>query len=282
MAANVVALAAFCWPFAAMALPAQAQAAVPFAAFALAPLAILVVLASLDGTVRSAHTLALLGILAAIGAAIRIVGTGVGGVEAVFILLILAGRVLGARFGLLLGVLTIALSSIMWGGIGPWTPFQMFACAWVGAGAGLLPRRRGPVPRGPRHSVRLPRGGEIAMLIGYGILASYAFGLLMNLWFWPFAVGTQTGISYEPGAPIGQNLASFVLYSLITSTLTWDTLRAVTTTIGLLVIGPAVLASLRRAKPVAPLAAAPTGQMLSERHAHLMRASSGAPRKDMP
>jgi energy-coupling factor transport system ATP-binding protein len=269
LAANIVALAAFCWPFAAMALPAQAQAAVPFAALALAPLAILVVLASLDGTVRSAHTLALLGILAAIGAAIRIVGTGVGGVEAVFILLILAGRVLGARFGLLLGVLTIALSSIMWGGIGPWTPFQMFACAWVGAGAGLLPRR-------------MPRWGEIAMLIGYGIVASYAFGLLMNLWFWPFAVGTQTGISYEPGASVGQNLASFVLYSLITSTLTWDTLRAVTTTIGLLVIGRAVLASLRRAKPVGPLAAPSTGHMPSERHAHLMRASSKAPRKDMP
>ena len=54
---------------------------------------------------RSAHTLALLGTLAAIGAAIRIVGTGVGGVEAVFILLILAGRAFGARFGLLLGML---------------------------------------------------------------------------------------------------------------------------------------------------------------------------------
>ena len=91
------------------------------------------------------------------------------------------------------------------------------------------------------------------MLIGYGIVASYAFGLLMNLWFWPFAVGTQTGISYEPGASVGQNLASFVLYSLITSTLTWDTLRAVTTTIGLLVIGRAVLASLRRRSPSGPL-----------------------------
>ncbi|MEU1971158.1 ATP-binding cassette domain-containing protein [Microbacterium sp. NPDC019599] len=267
LAANVVALAAFAWPFAAMAVPAQAQAAVPFAALALAPLAVIVVLASLDGTVRSAHTLALLGILAAIGAAIRIVGTGVGGVEAVFILLILAGRVLGARFGLLLGVLTIALSSLMWGGIGPWTPFQMFACAWVGAGAGLLPRR-------------LPRGGEIAMLIAYGVVASYAFGLIMNLWFWPFAVGTQTGISYEAGAALGQNLSSFLLYSLVTSTLTWDTLRAVTTTVGLLVVGRAVLASLRRAKPVAP--APPTGRTPSRSRADLMGASARSPRKETP
>jgi energy-coupling factor transporter ATP-binding protein EcfA2 len=237
---NVVALAAFCWPLVAAALPAQSQAAAPVIALALAPLAALVVLSLLDGTVRSAHSLALLGTLAAIGAAIRIAGTGVGGVEAVFILLILAGRAFGPRFGLLLGMLTIALSSLVSGGIGPWTPFQMFACAWVGAGAGLLPRMRGVA--------------EVVLLCAYGVTASYAFGLVMNLWFWPFAVGAGAGISYEAGAPLGQNLASFFVYSLVTSTLTWDTLRAITTVIGILVVGRAILGALRRAKPVAPAA----------------------------
>jgi energy-coupling factor transport system ATP-binding protein len=243
LAANLAALAAFCWPLVAGALPTQAQAAVPVVALALVPLAALIVLGLLDGTVRSAHTLALLGTLAAIGAAIRIVGTGVGGVEAVFILLILAGRAFGARFGLLLGMITIALSSLMWGGIGPWTPFQMFACGWVGVGAGLLPRLRG--------------WAEVALLCGYGIAASYAFGLVMNLWFWPFAVGGGTGISYEPGAPLPVNVGSFVLYSLVTSTATWDTLRAITTTIGILVVGTAVLGALRRAKPVAAASVTP-------------------------
>ncbi|BDV31666.1 hypothetical protein Microterr_23260 [Microbacterium terricola] len=243
VAANLVALAAFCWPLVAIALPEQAHAAVPYVAIALAPVAVVVVLAALDGTVRSAHTLALLGTLAAIGAAIRIVGTGVGGVEALFVLLILAGRAFGARFGLLLGALTIALSSVVWGGIGPWTPFQMFACAWVGAGAGLLTRR--------------VRGrAEIGMLCAYGIVASYLFGFLMNMWFWPFAVGAGTGISYIPGGSIAENLASFFVYSLLTSTAGWDTLRAVTTVIGLLVVGRPVLAALRRAKPVRPRSAA--------------------------
>ncbi|MGI9824316.1 ATP-binding cassette domain-containing protein [Agromyces sp. Marseille-Q5079] len=235
--ANLVALASFTWPLAAYALPSQATAAAPAAALALAPVAALVVLAALDGTVRSAHTLALLGTLAAIGAAVRIVGTGVGGVEAVFILLILAGRAFGARFGLLLGLVTIALSTVVTGTFGPWTPFQMFACAWVGAGAGLLPRR-------------MPRRVEIAMLCVYGVVASYAFGLIMNLWFWPFAIGSGSDISYEAGAPIGQNLSSFLLYSLVTSSITWDTLRAVTTVIGVVTIGAAVLAAFRRAKPV--------------------------------
>ncbi|GGI90785.1 ATP-binding cassette domain-containing protein [Pseudarthrobacter scleromae] len=236
-AANLLALAAFCWPLLAAALPQDAAAALPYAALAIAPLAVVAIVVSLDGSVRSAHTVALLGVLAAVGSAVRLASTGVGGVEAVFILLILAGRAFGAQFGMLLGAATIALSSALWGGIGPWTPFQIFACAWVGAGAGLLPRRvRGKA--------------ELWMLCGYGIVASYLFGLLTNLWFWPFAVGAGTGISYVPGAPLGTNLSSFLLYSLVTSTAGWDTLRAVTTIIGIAVVGRAILAALRRVKPV--------------------------------
>ncbi|WP_456284354.1 ATP-binding cassette domain-containing protein [Microbacterium sp. JZ101] len=234
--ANLVAVGAFLWPLFASALPTEAQAAVPYVAVAVAPLAVIAVLALLDGSVRSAHTLAHLAVLGAVGAAIRIVGTGVGGVEALFVLLILAGRVLGARFGLLLGAVSIGMSALLWGGVGPWLPFQMFACGWVAAGAGLLPRR--------------VRGrAEIAMLCVYGVAASYAFGLIMNMWFWPFAVGAGTGASYAPGAPLAENLASFLVYSLVTSTLSWDTLRAITTVVGLALVGTACLRALRRAKP---------------------------------
>ncbi|CAH0278319.1 Putative HMP/thiamine import ATP-binding protein YkoD [Arthrobacter sp. Bi83] len=239
-AANILALATFCWPLLAAALPEDAAAALPYAALAIAPLAAVAVVVSMDGSVRSAHTVALLGVLAAVGSAVRVASTGVGGVEAVFILLILAGRAFGPRFGMLLGAATIALSSALWGGIGPWTPFQIFACAWVGAGAGLLPRR-------------LRGKAELWMLGGYGILASYVFGLLTNLWFWPFAVGAGTGISYVPGAPLGTNLSSFLLYSLVTSTAGWDTLRGITTVVGIAVVGRAVLAALRRVKPVSSL-----------------------------
>jgi energy-coupling factor transporter ATP-binding protein EcfA2 len=246
-AANLLALGAFCWPLLAAALPEDAAAAVPYAALAIAPLAVVATVVSLDGSVRSAHTVALLGVLAAVGSAVRVASTGVGGVEAVFILLILAGRAFGARFGMLLGAATIAVSSALWGGIGPWTPFQIFACAWVGAGAGLL-------PRGARGRA------ELWMLCGYGALASYLFGLLTNLWFWPFAVGAGTGISYVAGAPLGTNLSSFLLYSLVTSTAGWDTLRAVTTIIGIIVVGRAVLAAFRRVKPVSSPAGSAGGR----------------------
>lgn len=235
--ANLAAAAAFLWPLVAIAVPSQAQAAVPYIALALAPLAVVLAMAALDESVRSAHTLALLAVLAALGAAIRVASTGVGGVEALFVLLILAGRAYGARFGLLLGAASIAVSALMWGGVGPWLPFQMFACGWVAAGAALLPRR--------------VRGwGEVVMLCVYGIAASYAFGLLMNMWFWPFAVGADTSISYVPGGWVGDNLANFLVYSLLTSTATWDTLRAVTTVVGIAWVGRAVLGALRRAKPV--------------------------------
>ncbi|MBT2588165.1 ATP-binding cassette domain-containing protein [Arthrobacter sp. ISL-95] len=236
-AANLLALGAFSWPLLAAALPQDAAAAVPFAALAIAPLAVVAVVLTLDGSVRSAHTVALLGVLAAVGSAVRVASTGVGGVEAVFILLILAGRAFGPRFGMLLGALTIAVSSVLWSGVGPWSPFQIFACAWVGAGAGLL-------PRGVRGRA------ELWMLCGYGVVASYVFGLLTNLWFWPFAVGAGTGISYAPGAPLATNLSSFLLYSLVTSTAGWDTLRAITTIIGIAVVGRAILAAFRRAKPL--------------------------------
>lgn len=235
VAASLFGLAGFAWPLVATAVPQDAQAAVPIVALALVPAVVIAIAFGLDRQMHSATTVALLGVLAAVGAAVRIAGTGVGGIEAVFVVMILAGRAYGARFGFLLGMLTIALSSVLWGGIGPWTPFQVFACGWVAAGAGLLPRIRS-------------RRWELAMLVGYGIVASYAFGLIMNFWFWPFAVGGSTAISYDAAGPLGQNLASFGLYSLVTSTLTWDTVRAITTSVGILLVGPAALAALRRAR----------------------------------
>ncbi|MWB98397.1 ECF transporter S component [Agromyces seonyuensis] len=244
---SILALAGFGWPLLAPAVPDQAQAAAPALALSLVPALLVLTALALDGAVASAKSVALLGVLAAIGTAVRVASAGVAGVEAVFILLVLAGRAFGARFGFLLGVLTIAASSLVWGGIGPWTPFQAFAAGWIGAGAGLLPRlgaaRAGGAP--PGRSGRLL---ELGMLAAYGAIAAYGFGLVMNLWFWPFAVGTGTGISYDGAAPLGDNLAAFGLYSLVTSTATWDTVRAVTTVVGVLVVGRPVLAALRRAK----------------------------------
>jgi energy-coupling factor transport system substrate-specific component len=121
---------------------------------------------------------------------------------------------------------------LLTGGVGPWMPFQMLAASWVGLGAGLLPRR--------------PRGrGEVALLVGYGALAAFAFGLAMNLSFWPFQLGTGSALSFVPGDPVDANVHRFLLYSAATS-LGWDLGRAVTTAVGLAVLGRPVVAALRR------------------------------------
>ena len=53
------------------------------------------------------------------------------------------GRVFGRGFGFVLGALTIFASSLITGGVGPWLPFQMLGAAWMGFGAGCLPRAAG-------------------------------------------------------------------------------------------------------------------------------------------
>lgn len=236
--ASLGAAAAFAWPLLFAADPDDGALSVPLLIVAIVPALVVVVALVLDRAVDSAKAIALLGVLAAVASAVRIASTGIGGMEAVFVVLILGGYVFGPRFGLLLGMLTIATSAALMGGFGPWTAFQMFAAGWVAAGAGLLPRKTEE-----RASIRV-----IAPLVAYGIIASYLFGAIMNLWFWPFAVGTITTLGYIPGAPFAINLEHFAAYTLITSTLTWDTVRAVTTTIGLIAVGPMALSALNRAK----------------------------------
>lgn len=243
---SAAALAAFCWPFLQAALPTDARRAVPVLAIAATVVLAAAIVTALGRGAQGAMLVAMLGTLTAVGMVMRFLGTGFGGIETALILLILAGRAFGARFGFLLGATVMLGSALLWGGVGPWLPFQVFAAGWVGAGAGLLPGRGGRADsRGGSAALRAP-WAELAMLALYGVIASYLFGLLMNVWFWPFAVGGGTSISYEAEAGIAANFMRFLTYSLVTSTLTWDTVRAIVTVAGILVIGHPVLAALKR------------------------------------
>ncbi|QWC85504.1 ECF transporter S component [Nocardioidaceae bacterium] len=236
--ATLLGLAFFTWPLLLQTVPGE-RVDPPFVFVLLLPIVLVVVLAEMSEGGVDARVLAVLGLLTAINAVLRGVSAGVAGVELVFFLLILAGRVFGPGFGFLLGCTSLFASALVTAGVGPWLPFQMLASAWVGLGAGLLPRR----VRGRR---------EIAMLVVYGIVAAYAFGLLMNLSTWPFVLGIEvpghTGsLSFAPGAPLLENLERFGVYTLLTSTGSWDTGRALTNSIAIVALGPAVLATLRRA-----------------------------------
>jgi energy-coupling factor transport system substrate-specific component len=214
------------------------QVGPPFVFLALLPVVIVVVLAEISEGGLDPRVLAVLGVLSAINAVLRGLSPGTAGVELVFFVLILAGRVFGPGFGFVLGCTSLFASALLTGGVGPWLPFQMLVSAWVGMGAGLLPRR---------VTGRL----EIATLAAYGVVSAYVFGLLMNLSSWPFVLGIEvpghSGLSFVPGDPMGENLHRFLTYTLITSTGSFDTGRAITNAVAIVVLGPAVLATLRRA-----------------------------------
>ena len=231
--ASLVGVAAFGWP-----LLVTTDSTIghgrdaPWVFALLLPVVLAVVLAELSEGGMDAKAVALLGVLSAIGAVVRPLGGGTAGVETVFFLIVLGGRVFGPGFGFVLGSTTLFASALLTAGVGPWLPFQMLGSAWVGLGAGLLPRVRGR--------------WELAMLAGYGALAGLAYGVLLNLSFWPFAFGPGSAVSFVPGDAAADNLRRLLAFSLATS-LGWDIGRAITTAVLILLTGPVLLRTLRRA-----------------------------------
>ena len=117
-----------------------------------------------------AREVAVVGALAAAGAAGRVLFAAVPGVQPVTFLAVLAGYVLGSDNGFLVGALAALLSNFFLGQ-GPWTPWQMMAWGLAGASGGMLSRLV---------------GGRVKR-VPIGILAAawgFLFGWMMNLWFW--------------------------------------------------------------------------------------------------
>ncbi len=235
--ASAIGLVTLIWPLL-LSDPSSTRVQPPFVFLALLPVVVAVVLAELSQGGLDPRILAILGVLTAIDAVLRGISAGTGGVELVFFLIILAGRVYGPAFGFVLGCTSLFVSALVTAGVGPWLPYQMLCSAWIGLGAGLLPRATGRT--------------EIALLAAYGVVVSYLYGLLLNLQGWPLLAGVaipghQEQLAFDPSASLGANLLTFGKYTLITSTTSYDSVRAITTAIAIVVLGGAVLTPLRRA-----------------------------------
>jgi energy-coupling factor transport system substrate-specific component len=204
----------------------------PWLFTAIVPLLLAVVLAEISEGGMDAKAVALLGVLTAVGAALRPFSGGVTGFQPMFVVIVLAGRVFGPGFGFVLGSTSMIASALITGGVGPWLPFQVLGAAWLGLGAGLLPRAGGRT--------------EIFLLATYGAIASLLFGLLLNLWFWPF-ISTSGELAFVAGAPITENAGRLLAFTLATS-LGFDIPRAIGTAVLLVVLGRPALNTLRRSR----------------------------------
>ena len=199
---------------------------------AASPLTLLLVIVLITQEELGSKQIALLGILTALIAALRPLGIGAIGIEPMWFILILSARVFGPSFGFLLGMISMFVSALLTGGIGPWLGYQVFAAAWIGLMAGFLPKAM----RGNR---------EIVMLIVYAIFAAQAFGILMDLQFWPWALGSSTQLSYVPSGELAENLSRFITFHFATA-MAWDIPRAVFTSALIIFSGKPVLSALRR------------------------------------
>lgn len=118
-----------------------------------------------------AAELVLVAVLVALAVAGRCLFAALPSVKPVAAIVIIAGMVLGAEDGFMVGAMTALLSNFYFGQ-GMWTPFQMLAWGIIGLLAGLLsrPLRRYPI-----------------VLAVYGAFAGVLFSAIMDVWTVLFA-----------------------------------------------------------------------------------------------
>jgi len=197
-------------------------------------IAMLVTIAEDHGGVSRSKTVALLGVLVALDAMLRIVPS-LAGFSPIFLLVMLVGTVFGASMGFQMGALTILLSAAITGGIGPWLPFQMLATGWMGMTAGWLPKPTVPWRR-------------LAILAVFGAIWGLLFGALMNIWFWPFTApgaGADASLYWSPGLSFGETITRYGRFYLVTS-LGFDAFRAIGNVVLILALGGPILRLLER------------------------------------
>ena len=145
----------------------------------------------LEGSPTTARDLTLVATLAGLAAAGRVLFAPIPGVQPVTVIVAASGVALGPRRGFAVGALA-ALSSNLFLGQGPHTPWQMLAWGGCGLAAGLarpLLQRR-------------------AALAGFCVLLGFGYGLVLDLWHWyAFFPHTTGSLGVVLGAGLAFNAA---------------------------------------------------------------------------
>jgi energy-coupling factor transport system substrate-specific component len=231
---------------------AQAGANSPAYLAGLIVLCLAALMAEAQGQAMSAKRVALLGVLVAINAALRFAENaipGPAGFSPVFMLIIIAGAVFGARFGFLMGALTILVSALITGGVGPWLPYQMFAAGWMGMSAAILRTRASEkVRRGESEKGRNPTFSLFPLLpfILFSAAWGFLYGAIMNLWSWPFQAGDPAQ-SWQAGLSFIDGVKRYLAFYVVTS-LWWDVFAAAGNVLLIVLFGLPTLKVLMRFK----------------------------------
>ena len=165
--------------------------------------------------------IAFLGVLIAINAGLRFLENalpGPAGVSPIFFLIILTGYFFGSRIGFLMGAMTMFVSGLITGGVGPWLPGQMITAGWLGQSSALLK----PLVQGLKCQHKTE---EIIALSIFGAIWGILYGVIMNLWFWPF-LGTTPGQTWLQSAGLMESIGRYSAYYIATS-LVWDITRSI-------------------------------------------------------
>jgi len=248
-----IGILAFIYPFFAPATPqgagvyAHSQDA-PLLTAALVALSVVALLVELQGRAISAKTVAMLGVLVAVTSVLRFLEVAFpmpGGFSPIFAPIIISGYVFGGRFGYLMGTFTLLASALITGGVGPWLPYQMFTAGWAGLTAGWLKKIPGLKDRGANHDHSLELGAwELGFLSFFGFVWGLLYGIIVNVYFWPFAAGPVSQ-SWAPGIGLRETLGRYAVFYAVTS-LTWDLFRAVGNVLLILILGVPMAKTLAR------------------------------------
>jgi len=157
------------------------------------------------GVMTSAHV-AVLGVLSAFIALLRLIDLPGGG-NGLFFLVVLVAAAFGVRFGVLLALAALA-------GV-----------------AGLATQH-------------MSTRAEVAVLAAVAWVCAFVYGGLMNLWSWPL-IQDGGALSYDSALTLSETLQHYWSYYVATS-FAWDAAGATVNVVLVLVLGTAVLRALRR------------------------------------
>ncbi len=212
-------------------------------------LCLLVLLFEAQGPMANTKLIALLGVLVAINSALRFIDItipGPGGFTPIFFLIIMVGYVFGGRVGFLMGALTMLVSALVTGGVGPWLPAQMFTAGWVGMSTPAVHSLVSAINRRGIDKRALKPAIELFLLAAFGLLWGFLYGAIMNLWQWPFMAGPLNQ-SYRAGLGLATTLQHYLAFYLVTS-LVWDAAAGLGNVLLILAFGVPTLRALRRFK----------------------------------